>query len=266
MGQTGNQAQQGRVVSTPYFFTGSMGAQAGGNTTFSGRDIANVQLAYTVGFLKVVLNGGELTPGRDFTATDGSTFTILGKLLGATDEIYAEAQAVASLVNTYTQAAADARFVLQSAAPGMLLNAVYAEYTANVDLTAIIPTDNTIPQSNEGTQILSASLTPSSVTSKVRVRFQGSPSASNPTSVSAALFVSSGVNAVRGSTVTIPASGYSESIFFEYQHVPGVTTPQTYSVRFGPNGANTVRLNGGPSSNYLGGVMATTLVVEELKG
>jgi hypothetical protein len=56
---------------------------------------------------------------------------------------------------------------------GSVIQTSYAEYTANSNLTAVIPVDDTIPQNTEGTEILTATITPKFATSLILVRFDG---------------------------------------------------------------------------------------------
>jgi hypothetical protein len=70
-----------------------------------------------------------------------------------------------------------ARYDQLTALSGVVLNRVYDDYTANADLTAVIPSDNTIPQISEGTQVLSVTITPTAATSVLRAS-----NCSNPTS------------------------------------------------------------------------------------
>jgi hypothetical protein len=148
--------------------------------------------------------------------------------------------------------------------PGAVVDRQYAEYTANVDLTVAIPLDDTIPQNTEGTQILSVTITPKSTTNRLRIRFQGY-GGSNTAAVNiiAALFVGSGVNAVRANLASTAGASFFTSCVVEYEFVPGATTLQTISVRVG--GPLTFRLNGTTSARALGGSSAATLIVEEIK-
>lgn len=149
---------------------------------------------------------------------------------------------------------------------GAVVNSAYAAYTANADLTAIIPADDTIPQVTEGTQIASVGLTPSSATNKVRVRVHliGSVS-TTPGSLAAAVFLNGAANAIAGAMISSETANYLKPLSFQFEHVPGATTLQTYTLRVGPTAAGTVRLNGTTTARLLGGVMATTITVEEIK-
>lgn len=148
---------------------------------------------------------------------------------------------------------------------GSVIDRAYAEYTANAALTATIPSDDTIPQNTEGTQILSVSFTPKSATSRVRLRFQGefALSSANQSGV-AAIFSSASANALRATITTAAGADFAEPLVVEHEYVPGVTTAITFSVRVGPNAAVTMRMNGVTSGRLLGGSLGATLVIEEI--
>jgi hypothetical protein len=74
----------------------------GGQTTFSA--------TYDVGFVDVYLNGVKLVVGTDFTATNG-TSVVLATGATAGDSVDIVAYGAFSVADTYTQAAADARFL-----------------------------------------------------------------------------------------------------------------------------------------------------------
>lgn len=146
-----------------------------------------------------------------------------------------------------------------------VVNRAYAEYTTNADLSAIIPLDDTIPQNTEGTQILSVTITPKSTASRIRVRFQAQfIAAGGGVGAIAALFWNTNVGAVRSGYNTNSGAGFSSSLAFEFEHVPGSTSVQTYAVRVGSQSATVIRLNGSGAGRLLGGTLAATLVVEEI--
>ncbi len=80
-----------------------------------------------------------------------------------------------------------------------------------------------------------------------------------------ALFRNAGADAIAGRTASLYAGGaqVSQSMVFDFEDVPGVTTAQTYSVRIGPSG-DTMYLNGTSTARLLGGVQASTLILEEI--
>lgn len=81
-----------------------------GQTTFSGNDAAGVNLVYTVGAVIVTLNGIDQKNGVDYTATNGSSI-VLTSAAAAGDELRVYAFGNFQVADTYSQAAADAKFV-----------------------------------------------------------------------------------------------------------------------------------------------------------
>jgi 4-hydroxyphenylpyruvate dioxygenase-like putative hemolysin len=79
----------------------------GGQTTFSGPDANSQTLAYTSGAVQVFLNGALLTPGDDFTATDGTSI-VLASAASVSDVLVAIAVGTFLVADTYTQAQVNA--------------------------------------------------------------------------------------------------------------------------------------------------------------
>lgn len=78
-------------------------------TTFSGNDANGVSLSYTVGAVIVTLNGVILEAPGDYTASNGTSVVLTsGAAAGDDLNIYAFGNFV--IADTYTQAAADAKF------------------------------------------------------------------------------------------------------------------------------------------------------------
>ena len=83
---------------------------AGGETSLSGVDGTGLPLAYNPGYEQVYLNGVLQYRGSDYTATTGNTITGLTALV-AGDTIEVLSFVTAPIGDTYTQAAADGKFV-----------------------------------------------------------------------------------------------------------------------------------------------------------
>jgi hypothetical protein len=150
---------------------------------------------------------------------------------------------------------------------GSVIQSQLASYGTNTDLSTQIPVDDTKPQSTEGTQILTVTLTPTATTSKFRCVFKGTVAASaGPTNAVAAMFVDAETDARSADTVVITGSGYTDTLTCVLEFTPGVTTSTIVRVRVGPSGGTPIRLNGDSSGRYFGGAMAATLIVEEIAG
>jgi hypothetical protein len=80
-------------------------------TATSGQTVFSA--TYDVGFVDLYLNGIKLIAGTDYTATNGTSITLAaGATAGDTVDIVA--YGAFNIANTYTQAQADARYMLQS--------------------------------------------------------------------------------------------------------------------------------------------------------
>lgn len=82
----------------------------GGETTLSGNDDNGLALKYTPGYEEVYINGVLQVRGSDYTATTGTTITGLTALV-AGDIVTVMSQVAYTIGDTYTQAAADGKFV-----------------------------------------------------------------------------------------------------------------------------------------------------------
>lgn len=141
----------------------------------------------------------------------------------------------------------------------------YASYNGTTGFTALIPRDNTIPQNTEGSQLLTASITPKSVANRVRVRFSAWGACNPaPNDIIIALFIGSGVNAVQVCAVTPTVTDATQQVCLEYESVPGVTTPTIYSIRVGLGTAGTLVFNGNTGTPLFGGAASATLILEEI--
>jgi hypothetical protein len=202
----------------------------------------------------VIKPGANLTAERTFTVTTGDADRTID--LSAANVTFSTLGA--SLVAASNAAAARTTLGFT----GAIVDRAYAEYTANADLTAAIPYDDTIPQNTEGTELLTATITPKATSNRVRIRFSGFAESNGNVNVTVALFKDDGADAIqaRGQVMW---GGSPEQVLLEYEHVPGTTSAVTYKIRVGPN-ASGIRFNGRPTTRIYGGVAAATLVLEEI--
>lgn len=88
-------------------------APAGGTTSLSGVDDNGLTLSYTTGYEQVYRNGVLLSRGNDYTATNGTSVTLIDATI-AGDIIEIFASAVLALTDVYTQAQVDAKVATQN--------------------------------------------------------------------------------------------------------------------------------------------------------
>lgn len=145
------------------------------------------------------------------------------------------------------------------------------DYSASqVDLTDVIPYDDTFPQNTEGTQLLSVAITPKSTTNKLRISgLLHFGTSTNDLWPIWAVFTSHSANAILAGTLALAnvTQAFVSLPFGPIEVSPSTTSPLTISVRAGPRTAGTIRWNGNNTSGWLfGGAAISTLVVEEIRG
>lgn len=147
---------------------------------------------------------------------------------------------------------------------GSVVQSVVGTYAANANLSTVIPYDDTIPTSSEGTQIISVSITPRSTTNKLRIRFSGVAVGDGIAIAMAAAIFNGGAAAIGAAVIVAPAAGHSHMLSVpDVEYTPGVLTAQTITVRAGPSSGN-MRFNGSHAARIFGGVQVAALVVEEI--
>jgi hypothetical protein len=152
-------------------------------------------------------------------------------------------------------------------ASAVIVDRAYDAYTTSASLTTNIPYDDTIPQNTEGTQVLTAPITPKTTTNRVRVRavLWGGPATSDGQMI-AALFRNSTANALH----TVSARGLASSpvgtamLVLEFEDSPGSVSTQTYNIRVGGPSGGSIWLNGDSAGRKFGGASRCTLVLEEI--
>lgn len=146
------------------------------------------------------------------------------------------------------------------------LQRVRAETGAEVACYTALPFDNTIPQSSEGVEVLTASITPVSASSKLVVRFTGWASRISAASnyIGAALFRDSGADALGATAggVSAGAQPILTTLSGEWEISAGSTSATTFKIRVGGDSGDVYFL--GYSNNALwGGVGKGSITIEE---
>ena len=150
--------------------------------------------------------------------------------------------------------------------PGGVIQTSYGEYTANTNLMATIPVDDTIPQNTEGTEILAVAITPKFSSSRILARFQAQYSNTPaPSTALVALFRDANANALASQISTMGTASFQLNLALEYMDSPSTTSAITYRIRIGPGAGAIMRLNGNPGQRYMGGSSRATLTLQEIK-
>jgi hypothetical protein len=209
---------------------------------------------------------------------DGTTITISGGVITASG---ASASAITPLTTTITGATAGNVLTATSTgcsattpclaqqsfnslmSTGQIVNSATSVLSTYTTVTATIPVNNTIPVITQGTEIISVTITPKNTTDRLRVRFNmvGSPGAADNPIVLA--FLNSTTNAIAAAAFTA-SSAFLTAYPLVTEFVPGSTSPQTIHIRVGTGSGASLFINGNAGGQIFGGVMQTTLLVEEI--
>lgn len=142
-------------------------------------------------------------------------------------------------------------------------------YTASSGAVAtgatIIPFDDTIPQSTEGDQYLSQTITPRTATSTLDIEAvinMANSAGATGIRLTAALFQDSIANALACGAV-FTSDTRNKQVIVKYSMTSGTTSPITFKVRAGGNLAGTTTINGSLGSREYGGVFISSLKITE---
>jgi hypothetical protein len=100
----------GRIGTTPVLQVRWSKAPSAGTTSLSGLDDNSVSLVYSVGYEAVYRNGVLLSRTNDYTATNGTTITLIDATI-AGDIIEVFANQTIPLSDTYSQTVANGKFI-----------------------------------------------------------------------------------------------------------------------------------------------------------
>tara|TARA_R100000995_G_scaffold61079_1_gene31123 strand:- start:452 stop:1084 length:633 start_codon:yes stop_codon:yes gene_type:complete len=140
----------------------------------------------------------------------------------------------------------------------------YAEDTTRKLATTLMVADDTIPQRTEGDEILTCAITRLSASSRLRIRAHCPFSVNGSMAVILALFQDTTANALAAVSTSTGDDDEMNHMTLEHEMASGSTGSTTFKLRIGPVSSANVRTNGISTGRLLGGVMKTTLTVEEI--
>jgi hypothetical protein len=163
---------------------------------------------------------------------------------------------------------ADAAVTAPKLQNGVTLQTVYAQTTSLVEVTGAIPIDNTKPQSTEGNEVLTATITPSSATSKIVVQAAIVGTLGNAAgTITLSVFKGEATDAI-ASVWSSGGVGYAMILPIAYQDTPNSTSAVTYKIRAGYAGGTSAGLYINRSNNgaaIYGGTMTSWMTLTEIK-
>jgi hypothetical protein len=149
---------------------------------------------------------------------------------------------------------------------GCVVQVVNTQTGAVATGTTTIPTDDTIPQNTEGTEFMTLAITPKSATNKLRIQVTAIWAHTIGTSyVTTALFQDSTANALAAAVYNTATANHAYTTTFTHYMTAGTTSSTTFKVRIGSGSAGTLTFNGSSGARNLGGVLASSITIEEIQ-
>lgn len=145
-----------------------------------------------------------------------------------------------------------------------IIQVVHTQTGAVATGTTTIPDDDTIPQNTEGTEFMTLAITPTSATNKLLIEVVFIYTHTVQAATTCALFQDSTANALAASQRNANA-GYTGEIVFRHEMTSGTTSATTFKVRAGSSAAGTLTFNGSSGTRKMGGVMASSIRITEVK-
>lgn|SRR3990167_2666576 len=134
-------------------------------------------------------------------------------------------------------------------------------------LTATIPNDNTTPQSSEGVELITVSITPEDTANKLIILAHTNVmNASGPSNACAmALFQDSTADALAASMTGAVVNTINTGMDILYTMTAGTTSATTFKLRVGAIAGGTVTINGVDGVQRFNGVNLSYLVIMEVE-
>jgi hypothetical protein len=151
---------------------------------------------------------------------------------------------------------------LSWAGGGKILQVVNVNTTTATSSTSSIPFDNTKPQSTEGTELFTTSITPTSSSNKLLINVVLQIGHGGAEWVIAALFQDSGANALATASIYLSTGTAVSTLHFQHYMTAPSTSSTTFKVRFGPNGGTAYVNSQGGNAKFDGTWLSSMTIME----
>ena len=150
---------------------------------------------------------------------------------------------------------------------GSIVQVVNTQTGAYATTSVAIPFDDTIPQITEGGEFMTLAITPTSATNKLKITVVlfGNEAANTGAQGIVALFQDATTNALAAGVIDATGAVGSAGCTFVHYMTAGTTSATTFRVRAGLESATAFDFNGLGGARKLGGVMASSITIEEIK-
>ena len=172
-----------------------------------------------------------------------------------------------STAGTWTTPTRSHVYTKGSRLPGDVIQVEQSQSGAVATGTTVMPIDDTIPQITEGDQYMSLAFNPVTKMNLLRIRHVGVYASSNTDSeIGVALFQDTTAGALAAvASGRSAAAGAMSNAVLDYVMQAGTVSATTLRVRAGTASAGTTTFNGTAGGRIFGGVMLSSLIVEEIQ-
>lgn len=171
----------------------------------------------------------------------------------------------ASATHDHSNAAGGGTLTHTALPAGVVVQVVGEPFTAAATGTTTIPFDDTIPQNTEGTEFMTATITPKSATNILTVRAVALFGNSAAVTTSMALFQDTTADALAATAEYDGTTNVAIMLSLEHEKVAGTTSAITFKIRAGGSGAGTVTFGGTATNRVFGAITKCFLVIIETK-
>lgn len=156
---------------------------------------------------------------------------------------------------------------VSNALSGSVIQTVKTQTGAVSTGTTVMPIDDTIPQNTEGDEYMTRAITPNNASNRLLITVTAMVSHSvGSGAMGLALFQDTTAGAL-AATFTTQNSNANKYMCMTLTHemAAGTTSSTTFKVRIGGEGAGTTTFNGISAGRIFGGVISSTIVIQEIK-
>lgn len=147
---------------------------------------------------------------------------------------------------------------------GKVAQVVYTQTGASTSTAAPIPFDDSPPQSNEGLLALTRTITPTNALSTLVIEVLLYVNRSGEAIITGSLFKDGNASASAAGAVYPAATGSTSPLSIKHSMVAATTSEITFTVRYGPNVASVITLNGVNQVRRFGGVLISSITITEV--
>jgi hypothetical protein len=219
-----------------------------GTTNFAAMTVAagNFFMLQFDGALTITHGSGiEIPGGADLTTAAGDRLIC-----------YATAADTVEVMNVATEAASGG---------GKVLQVVEVHDGAVATGSTIMPSDDTIPQNDEGNEWMTLAVTPASASNLLRIDTCVHMATTSDDQMIAAIFQDSTASALSASAYRQSAANKINSVYMTHYMTAGTTSSTTFKVRGGGMNSGTITFNGVSSGRLFGGVLASFIIITEIE-